>query len=68
MESHRWLFIPQCKENDSFKDIPLLYPTRNVARQYGIEHFWLNPKPLHEAIGITKLEENVQEKVKEYVV
>lgn len=56
-DEYRYLFIG---------DIPLLYDKTRVARQWNIE-FSLDPKPLREAVGVKKLEENVQEKVNGYV-
>lgn len=56
-DTHRYLFIG---------NIPLLYDKKRVARQWNIE-FNLDSKPLREAVGVKKLEENVQEKVNGYV-
>jgi len=56
-DGYRWLFIG---------NVPLLYDKIRVARQWNVEAS-LDPKALREAVGVKKLEENVQEKVNGYV-
>jgi len=41
-ETHKWMFI---------RDIPLLYETRNVARQLEVE-MWLDPSPFFDALNL----------------
>ena len=62
---YRWLFIPISREDEGFKDIPLLYPIRNVAKQVEVSLF-LDHTPLKE-IGLKFKEDYEEEKVREYL-
>lgn len=41
-EEYKWLFIGE---------IPLLFPSRSLAKQFAIE-FWLNPNPILEGFHL----------------
>ena len=55
--THRWMFVGE---------IPILCEMRRLTKQFQI-WFWLDSKPVLEAVGIKKLEENVEEKIRGYV-
>ena len=70
-DTHRWMFVPISKEDEGFKDIPLLVPKHNMAKQFQIE-VWLNPKPIMKEIRVELLmpEKNPEEerrKIRGYV-
>ena len=58
-DGYRWIFIGDIP-------IPILCEKKKMSKQFLIE-MWLDPKPLHEAVGVKKLEENIEEKTR-YVV
>lgn len=47
--------------------VPILMPERNVARQFEIE-FWLDSKPILNALGLKTPEQIADEKRRMYVV
>lgn len=56
-DHYKWMFIG---------DVPLLYDEKRLARQFQV-WFWLNPEPVLEEMGLKKLKEDAQAKVKGYV-
>jgi len=49
VQRYKWLFVG---------DIPLLYPERSAAKQFQVE-FWLDSKPLLDALGLKIKEPNL---------
>jgi len=48
-------------------DLPVLYPERNVARQFQVE-MWLDNTPMYQALGLKTPEQIANEKRRGYVV